>query len=35
MKRREARTTRECITALEGQDEVWAGDARELRVVKL
>ena len=34
MKRREAWTTRGCITDLEGQDEVGAGDARELRVVK-
>ncbi len=35
MKRREALTTRGCITDLEGQNEVGAGDAREFRVVKL
>jgi len=34
VKRPEARTRRRCATALEGQDEVVAGDAGELRVVK-
>jgi hypothetical protein len=34
VKRPEARTRRRCVTALEGQDEVGAGDARKLRVVK-
>ncbi len=35
MKRPGPRTRRRCMTALEGQDEVGAGDARELRVMEL
>jgi hypothetical protein len=33
MNRREAGTRKGCITDLEGQNEVGAGDARELRVM--
>jgi hypothetical protein len=35
MNRRDARTRRRSITDPEGQNEVGAGDARELRVMEL